>query len=382
MSQFSANSRIFTPPAGAATPVSNFIQVAAAYFSGEAAPLIRPDLSNGHDSIHKRASGDVPPQGFHCLKDALVGHEGIVYSSDRRIFAPPDVMPAFPLDVLHQRIARNDDQDPAVAVFAAPPSSFRVLDENFTYVLVTKAGESVYGHWIIDMMPRIWLFQKYAHLFQKPFRFLVTKQSPEWAFKMMSDGLGISHDMIEVWHDRMETVHVRDLVVPSILRTDFAFSPLVNLFADSVRQRLQISEDPGEPHRFFITRENVHSWSPRAIGNRSDILDVLQQHGVELLDPAALPWPEQVQRFNQATLAAGEFGSGLHTTLFAGRRTANLVLAYSHMNALQSAIAAVRGQPIGYLGPTHEEVRDGCRVCTYDPNALSDMLTALAEATA
>ena len=71
--------------------------------------------------------------------------------------------------------------------------------------------------------------------------------------------------------------------------------------------------------------------------------------GFEIVCPEELSLEEQVALFAGTGLVIGEYGSGLHNTLFSPPRT--IVGSVRYPNSVQTRIAALMGQDVVYLIP-------------------------------
>ncbi len=71
------------------------------------------------------------------------------------------------------------------------------------------------------------------------------------------------------------------------------------------------------PERLILLRgaETVHGRIPR---NQQDLADRLREYGFEAVDPATLPWPEQVALMRHCRILVGLHGAGMTNLMFRG----------------------------------------------------------------
>src|SRR5438876_7035256 len=89
-----------------------------------------------------------------------------------------------------------------------------------------------------------------------------------------------------------------------------------------------------ELHRLNLSPYTTLFRSNRLLLNHEAVLKAVSDAGLTALMPEQLPWPEQLAMFSKARIVAGEFGSGLHNTLFSGR-------SEEHTSELQSLVHLV-----------------------------------------
>ena len=151
-----------------------------------------------------------------------------------------------------------------------------------------------------------------------------------------------------------------------------------NFFVDEiVRICSRIAGPPADEHkRIYVSRGGIEPSASikRYLTGQEQIEECVRKRGFAIVRPEKMPWPQQVRMFAHADTVMGEFGSGLHNTVFSSRATLNIVLSNSMMSLTQSAIAAMRGQPLQYIKPT-KEVREGNRIdCSYDTEVIGRFL--------
>jgi len=99
----------------------------------------------------------------------------------------------------------------------------------------------------------------------------------------------------------------------------------------------------------------------RVLVNRARIEAIAAEQGFAILHPEDLPLREQIAAFASADVIAGEYGSALHSAIFAGAGASVCALRGTsrHPSLVQSGIATALEQDLGYVfGATEGEEAD------------------------
>ena len=191
-----------------------------------------------------------------------------------------------------------------VALDRIPAESERLKGR---YVSLAVKGDSNYGHWIVDSLPRLALLEEgYEDL-----KFIIRDGSPRFQ-KISLTMLGIPEERIvalkDGWH-RVEqfvlTHHAQRAMVP--IKT--------HLF--EIRRRL-LKAAWGEAkktrsdRRVYISRAK----SRRKISNEEEILPLIRDWGFEVVYAEDLSLKEQIILFNETAVLLSPHGSGLNNQVF------------------------------------------------------------------
>lgn len=320
----------------------------------------------------------VGPLGIYAFTDAAVSVQGRVVAPDGLFLHAPDLFDSFSMD----RFAALNWQryrDAALAAERASP------DE--TAFLVCKPGHLVYGHWLLDMLPQVWLARLagahfYPEMAELPV--LIEAQTPAWARAMITEGLGLPATLLREYSENEPPRRYSRLLVPSLLRADNALSSRFRVFAAEIMNRLGITPEviaaSSLPRRFYAVRDAGRSRGAgareRGVQDEDALQRICVERGLALIDPATLPWRDQVLLFAGCELVVGPFGSGMHNLIFAPAGSHAVVLANRFMNWLQSAIAAVQRQRLTYIFEEEEIASEEIVLSRYDPDMLRATLDA------
>jgi Glycosyltransferase 61 len=232
----------------------------------------------------------------------------------------------------------------------------RVLDEPL--VSLAGPGHLIYGHWIVDFLPKLFLLHRIG-IDPLEAKFLIPDNTPEFAFAWL-ELLGISESQLVLFDPYSEVVAARPLIVPTMLRTNARahslFRPAVEYLLSLVARKHPIKAGSGPGQKLFVSRSGAGREGRRLL-NRAAIERLAAGAGFAIFRPEALSLLDQLSTFAGARQIIGEYGSGLHGSIFAPPETLVCALRSSarHPGFLQSGLCEVMGQKIAYIfGPAGE----------------------------
>ena len=320
---------------------------------------------------------DVPESAF--TENALTFDCGLILDRQQKILYGEDLIPKFHYDSLIKRI-NSGKKSLLTKILLKQEKKLPLREIDGDCVLLTKPGYTIYGHWLLDILPTQWLFQKICSSFNFPgyVKFILPKNVPKWALRFLSDLFDIQAKNLIFYDPLTEVLAVQKLYAPSMLRIDDVFSPLANEFFEfcksSVLPKANLSKKLDE--KIFVSRRKIND--KRVLVNRDKIVDVLNSFGVKEVFPEEMEWADQVALFANAKFVVGEFGSGIHNTVFCSPETKCLIFKPSNSNFIQSGIAALRNQQISYISP-ESETKSSQRKTAYTvcPNKLREYLNQM-----
>ena len=322
-------------------------------------PLIAGEfLPQFHQDRHAAAYGRFPSIGVYRFNNLTVGPYGLIIDHDGKILYADDLLQSWVAHEIQQRLQADNPKD---VIVAAVKGTAQVLDMPCDVPIISlgRPGYEVYGHWILDILPSLWLFvttESEHGLDPSEAIYLLPSNPPSWAMEMVDCLFGISQNQIATYDQSRQVVRGNRVFVVSMLRRDAYFAQEMNAFAASIVSHIAAPPSPDLPKRFYVTREAISSSSSirRNIIDAIELERIASLRGFQVLDPASLSWREQVRLFADADIVLGPFGSGMHNTLFSPATTLSVVLGSSRMNWIQSGIAALRRQRMAYLFPERE----------------------------
>jgi hypothetical protein len=226
----------------------------------------------------------------------------------------------------------------------APREARRRIDG--AALLLARPGDNIYGHWLIDILPIVWLTMVRASLRVK---YILRNDTPEYAIAWLQ-AVGASTSDLIFYDPTREILEVdRLIVVPGLRRGNF-LHPEIKQYRDwfETTAALKPNDRRGGDREIYISRRE---WtSPyRQLLNRVTIEAQFLKRGFEMYQPEREPLQGQIAAFRQARLIVGESGSALHNNIFCGSKTViGVLVAGSRWSLIQSALCAAFGQKIAY----------------------------------
>jgi capsular polysaccharide biosynthesis protein len=226
----------------------------------------------------------------------------------------------------------------------------RLLDD--LIVSLAGPGHLIYGHWLIDFLPKLYLL---TLLGIDPFmvKYLLPANTPRFAITWLHT-LGITERQLVFFEPYAEIVGVTRLVVPTLLRTSGRTHPL---FRSAIDYLLSLIPQEGrrahagrDRPRLYLSR-GVPGPEGRKLLNRQAIEQIAVDAGYAVIRPETLSITDQLAIFARAKCIVGEYGSALHGCIFAPPETVVCALRASarHPGFLQSGVCEAMGQRIGYV---------------------------------
>jgi capsular polysaccharide biosynthesis protein len=349
---------------------------------------LAPEFARKHD----RLTGVFPSSGYYYFDNHYVSRAGTVLDEQRRIKYASDLITSYWMWFLSKIIVQD--------IFGEIPSDNLVLasttigyflkgemeaskniDDDTVIVNLVKPGASVYGHWLLDVFPSVWQFMRCREARDGigPVKYMLTANAPSWAIQYLKLAFDLDEKDLIFFDDMADVVKVRRMLVPSLLRVGSLISPRMNGVVDHILAKVRpLSGHKALPRRVFISRDNYAKRNRRILLAHKATEAVFSEYGCAAIQPEAMSWPDQIALFSNAELVAGEFGSGLHNTLFGGPDLTCMVLLHSKHNWNQSAIAALRRQRVAYVAPTTQRPTGLAKGVTYSFDS-SMLRSALAE---
>jgi hypothetical protein len=318
--------------AGPATPAVRYHE-----FAGPCEQVVRPLcwLGAGDRSTYDRNTASVPPLRLYRLSgETLIFGKGLLVRDDTLIEL--DRYKFHELGRLDYPFNASFLRLDETTARIAPPARVRVVDE--PCILLSQGGEAVWGHWLLDLWPRL-VMALGAPV--RP-RIVLDADVAPWVEAMLRVA-GIGPDRI-LWQQKgEETLLARDLYIPSFLRWRAAVSPWANLAWGL------FPADPATfPARLYLSRARTGGGS--SLVNHMEIEALAVRRGYTVVHPETLPFGQQVALFAGATHVIGEAGSALHDTVFspAGTRVGVMLSPVGFIRILQAGIGHARAQPTGF----------------------------------
>ena len=301
--------------------------------------LLFPDLAN--DEIHADHVR-TPPRptgaGLACLRDALVSGSSLV-GTPSALYRLGPLAPLYVDEYLSRDPLSND----------LPVGNRRLLRRTKRVVpglsvLLTHWNSGVYGHWLLESMPKLLLLRAIAHRLPA-FRIVLPRGLPDWVSSWIRFILPDSN--LEIYNERAEYLQCDTLLMPTLLmHPEHFFHPALASLLDELCR--SVSADTAGRRKLYVTRVELSRF--RKLANQSEIEAIAVEEGLTLFTPETLSVAEQIQTFASADLIVGEFGSAMHSALFSPSNSK--VFCLNWINGMQSRIAQLKTHAVGYLLPS------------------------------
>lgn len=250
------------------------------------------------------------------------------------------------------------------------------IDDPFkknAYLFVPNQQRDIYGHWLIDIIPRAVIAKKILTDYQ--IKFLYQGKTREFVPKLIKE-FGFEASDLENVSDLISGEDYNFLNISPTREHDY-INPLVfknlvpapKLNVNSTIQNL--------PSHIYVSRGMWKTKGPgtRTLKNYEEIEALFVKKGFTILYPEQYSIKDQVTLFSKAKVVAGEAGSGLHNSIFmpAGTTVIN-IQSGRQTHLIQASLCKIFGQNIDYaLGiPESNDWQSNYQV---DPSIIENALS-------
>ncbi|ESQ88881.1 hypothetical protein ABAC460_13960 [Asticcacaulis sp. AC460] len=180
-------------------------------------------------------------------------------------------------------------------------------------VVMSAPGQEIYGHWLLDVVPRLWTLNQAGHN-REPILF---QAIPEWASYFL-DIFGI--DPARLRRHPARLFRVEHALMPSASKSGF------RLGTASLSAALAVVRDAHKPvdlpagirgEKIFFSRRSLAASSRRSVVNIYAVEAEAARRGYRIVAPETLTIAQQIELMKSARIVIGEDGSALHNIVFA-----------------------------------------------------------------
>ncbi len=227
-------------------------------------------------------------------------------------------------------------------------SSERMTDIDQEVVLLCGPAYQMYGHWLIDFLPRLHILT-HLGLDLGRLTYLLPHNIMAFSRKWLSL-LGIADAQIRTYDAVTETCRIARALIPTAFRGNGRASPLMAAAATAFKTTI-IGTPTVTPTRHLLISRRQWGNGSRSMTNADIVEQRMQAAGFEIVCPEELAIDDQIQLFAQARIIVGEYGSGLHNSIFCagGSFVVNFRGTEGHPGFLQSGLCEALGQDVGYV---------------------------------
>ena len=240
------------------------------------------------------------------LFDVYVTMEGLVFDHNKKLIS--------------QTITQHSIQEQDIG-FQKINNSNLITQIEIPSLLLRKRGDGNYGHWMVEILPKLCLALKYCDVegLAIPFEYglmnkiiydsilrLKSKTFKPQIFPLIKEGVYFFKQLI---------------IVDGLSRHGTFMSPLALEPYESARSKFNVFSN----RKIYITRRRT----PRTLVNDDQVEQAFQKQGFIIVDPTSMTLSEQIAVFSNAKVIMGVMGAGLTNMIFAksGAQVVNLAPA-------------------------------------------------------
>ncbi|WP_419730539.1 glycosyltransferase family 61 protein [Lichenicola sp.] len=273
---------------------------------------------------------EAPAVGLYRIDDVTLQYDRILRQRGRTIC-----------------IEQNGMHPGSIAQAVQPPD-LRPIEVSGEVVLLCGPAYQMYGHWLVDFLPRLHVLTRLG-LDLEALTYLLPHNIMPFARQWLSL-LRIRDEQIRSYDTVTDRCEIERVLIPTGFRGDGRANTLL---ADALRDyKTRIIGTPELPatRRVFVSRRRWGNDS-RSLVNAQQVEEQLAADGFEIVFPEEMSTADQVTLFAGSRLLVGEYGSGLHNSIFAGSSATVVAFrgAEGHPGFLQTGLCDALGQDIGYV---------------------------------
>ncbi len=235
------------------------------------------------------------------------------------------------------------------------------LEINEDCVLLATNGHNIYGHWLVDFLPKIYLLDSIGINLSK-IKFLIPSDVGNWAVDLLNL-VGIERENL-IFYDQNTVVPLcRSLFLPTLLRMSGRMSLMFSNAIKFINKRIEkIIPDKSDLANVLLYFDRDQDFAWRKIENHDNIVKLFNDLNFSVVRPEKFSIAEQIRLVRGAKVIAGQHGSALHSTIFCQDPSFAVVLHENRRNwfaGLQAGIGEYLGHRTGYIfGETssHENI--------------------------
>lgn len=233
----------------------------------------------------------------------------------------------------------------------------RIYDTNVLMISLPY-GMIIYGHVLIEILPKLfYLKYMYPNIMEKNKIALPERVLPNWFYEILNSLFDLTEKDFIFYEETKEFLSFKGAYIPTLLHTNYALHPMINLFVSYVKEKLGIENLLNEKiENIYISRGNLSKQNgpERILINDIEIESFMNSQGFISVYPEQMSFEKQIAVFSQAKNIVGPFGSGLHNALFSNFNTN--VVSFRRHTMVQDHIARLRKQNLYHIQPSHEEM--------------------------
>lgn len=272
-----------------------------------------------------------PSCGIYTLDNVSLASDRVLIKDDTTIFIERTGM--------HEGSVRDGERYPE-------PDRDLHIDEDV--VILCGPAYQIYGHWLVDFLPRLLLLREAGYALEN-LKYLLPHNLLDFSWSWL-DFLDIPRENILTYDVVRDRCHIKRAIIPTSVRGNSRATPLMGKMFDGMRTAKLGPQTEPTTRKLFVSRA-LWGNTTRQLTNQDAVQDFVQNLGFEIIHPERLSIAEQIETFSSASIIMGEYGSGLHNSVLAPAGTQLITLrgTMGHPGFLQSGICAACDQDCSYI---------------------------------
>jgi capsular polysaccharide biosynthesis protein len=244
-------------------------------------------------------AGKQLPVRVHALRGARIGGGGLV-SLDGGLFRTDDTVPGYYRDMR------------PVWYWGLMASDAKVVNVDVP-VAIGIEPNWVYGHVLLEMMPKLFLLNFLKQL-GMDFAIALPQHAPIF-FRDLIDifvpgGRVVEYDAVT------QVISAPFALVPSMMNRGYEYHPAFKMMVSELKANCRGSLRAKSPSRVFLSRRKLSQMYDQRIAGADLVEDMFRRHGFVVIHPETMSFREQVDLYAGVQVLAGAAGSGLHNSVF------------------------------------------------------------------
>ena len=299
-------------------------------------------LSNSQvNKLSRQATISTGDLGYYVLEGArvhglgLVSHqEAILYG--KNIYVRSDMLKNPLLTKFNSGINIEEEQ-------YVQKQDRKIIKVEGQSLLLSQKGIHIYGHWLLDLIPKLYLAKKNNLLNSK---ILLPKNTPNYAFEFLKK-FQVSTEQVFLYDYKKEVLECEKLIIPTHCRTGLNGMNLDPIIGKCYLETFKPKKAGNK--RIYLSRAKFpNPW--RKMLNEVEIQQILSKAGFTTIFPEMLSLQQQINLIQDSEVIIGEFGSALHNSLFGNSELTVISLCGNHIQDLiQHRVCGLRNQRSNYI---------------------------------
>lgn len=180
------------------------------------------------------------------------------------------------------------------------------------YVLLSAPGQDIYGHWLIDFVPRLNFINKIDARNSS----IILDRMPQWA-KYFIGAFDI--DEHRIINNPGRFFKLSSALIPTSAKSGYRLGETACSDAwkilNNYHDKNFLDKEIISPKKIFLSRSKLDN-SNRSLKNRTQIEHMMEVRGYAIMYPEQYSISDQVNLMRKARVIVGEDGSALHNIIF------------------------------------------------------------------